>query len=79
MSKRTRRSRGGSCPYATGGARSARNKRYKRNKKQRGGFGLDATVLSTAMVPISLVLANQYWPGTIKGTRTRGRKSRRTR
>ena len=37
------------------------------------------TVLSTALVPISLVLANQFWPGKLADTRVRrkGRKSRR--
>ena len=50
---------------------------------QRGGMGLNGTILSTALVPISLVLANQYWPGTIAATRRRktgkGTKRRRKR
>lgn len=38
-------------------------------RRQRGGMGLNGTVLSTALVPISLVLANQYWPGKVASTR----------
>jgi hypothetical protein len=77
--RRTRR--GGTCPFATagGGRRKSRRGGGKRRRRQSGGFGLDATVLSTALVPISLVLANQYWPGKISDTRVRGRKSRRRR
>ncbi len=52
-------------------------------KGQRGGMGLNGTILSTALVPISLVLANQYWPGTIASTRKhktgKGTKRRRKR
>ena len=46
----TRRGGGGCDKHKVGGG-------------QRGGMGLDGTILSTALVPISLVLANQYWPG----------------
>ena len=52
-------------------------------KRQSGGMGLNGTILSTALVPISLVLANQYWPGTIASTRKHktgmGTKRRRKR
>jgi hypothetical protein len=70
MARRRTRRKGGTCNLGNSTIAGGGRKR-----RQKGGFGLDGTILSTALVPISLVLANQYWPGTM--SRFQGKKGRR--